>query len=33
MQGAMSELRGDSDNLDMKLHAIDHFEGARECSL
>ena len=32
MQGAMSGLKGDPDNQDMKLHAIDHFEGAGGCS-
>ena len=32
MQGSMSELKGDPDNQDMKLHAIDHLEGARGCS-
>jgi hypothetical protein len=32
MQGAMSELKGDPDNQDMKLHAIDHSGDARRCS-
>jgi hypothetical protein len=32
MQRAMSELKGDPDNQDMTLHAIDHLEGARGSS-
>jgi len=32
MQGVMSGLKGDPDNQDMKLHAINHFEVDRGCS-